>query len=182
MSLTVAQIISDIIAREGGYVNNPADHGGPTKYGITMPALADYLGQHVNSISKDQIRQLTPDRAADIYLKNYWQDPGINHLPFMLQPILLDTAVNQGPKTAIKLLQKALVAQGYPLGTADGIIGSKTIIAATKAAADLGGSLINSLVNFRISAYNQIVINDPSQKAFAKGWHDRAESFRVELA
>jgi len=179
MSLTVAQIISDIIAREGGYVNNPADHGGPTKYGITMPALADYLGQHVNSISKDQIRQLTPDRAADIYLKNYWQDPGLNHLPNLLQPILLDMAVNQGPGSAIRLLQAALTAQGYSVDKHDGLIGPKTINLSNLAVDNLGDHLINILVNFRISFYRQIISNDPSQRIFEQGWLTRAEAFRV---
>lgn len=33
--MNIEQYLDDLIKREGGYVNNPADRGGATKYGIT---------------------------------------------------------------------------------------------------------------------------------------------------
>lgn len=41
---TVDEMIDAIIRREGGYVNHPADRGGPTRYGITMATLSEELG------------------------------------------------------------------------------------------------------------------------------------------
>ena len=32
---TIDEFIDDVIAREGGYVDHPADRGGPTRWGIT---------------------------------------------------------------------------------------------------------------------------------------------------
>ena len=33
--MNIEQYLDELIKREGGYVNNPADRGGATKYGIT---------------------------------------------------------------------------------------------------------------------------------------------------
>ncbi|MBZ7417096.1 glycosyl hydrolase 108 family protein, partial [Klebsiella michiganensis] len=34
--MTADQIIEGILGKEGGYVNNPNDKGGPTRWGITQ--------------------------------------------------------------------------------------------------------------------------------------------------
>ena len=34
--MNIEQYLEELIKREGGYVNNPADRGGATKYGITQ--------------------------------------------------------------------------------------------------------------------------------------------------
>ena len=44
----VRQIAQDIVAREGGYVNDPADPGGPTQYGVTLGPLRA-LARDVNA-------------------------------------------------------------------------------------------------------------------------------------
>ena len=41
----VADLIDDILRREGGYVNHPADKGGPTNFGITQDTLSRYIGR-----------------------------------------------------------------------------------------------------------------------------------------
>lgn len=98
-----------VIGEEGGYVNNPADPGGETKFGISKkryPAL--------------DIKNLTLDTARSIYLADYWMPAHCDDLPWPLDAYVFDAAVNQGEGAAIILLQKSLgVAQ-------DGIFGSQT--------------------------------------------------------
>jgi lysozyme family protein len=181
MNTSVISLVSALIKREGGYVNNPSDRGGPTKFGITIPTYADYFGHDASQVKASEIFEIPESLATSIYLKLFYVRPGINHLPDLLRPIVFDMAANHGPRLAVKILQRALEQHYYSVGIADGIIGTKTIAAANKATEDLGVSLINILVNFRLAFYKEIISNDPTQKVFEKGWLARAESFRVEL-
>jgi len=105
-----------IIGSEGGYVNDPRDPGGETKYGITKrdhPTM--------------DIANLTIDDAKNTYLEGYWRPAHCGDLPWPLSLYVFDAAVNQGVGTAIKLLQKSL-------GTVqDGLMGRNTLTAIAKA-------------------------------------------------
>ena len=82
---------------EGGYVNDPADPGGETKYGISKRAHPDI-----------DIKALTLDQARDIYRRDYWQAASCDSMPERIGHLVFDCAVHHGVKTAIKLLQRAL--------------------------------------------------------------------------
>jgi lysozyme family protein len=82
---------------EGGYVNDPADPGGETKYGISHRAYPDI-----------DIKALTLDQAKDIYRRDYWQAASCDSMPERIGHLVFDCAVHHGVKTAIKLLQRAL--------------------------------------------------------------------------
>jgi len=82
----IDQIIKNIIRSEGGYVNDPDDKGGATKYGITKPALSNHLGREVEDID---IINLSHQEAADIYEQHYFHYPRIDELPETLHPIML---------------------------------------------------------------------------------------------
>lgn len=182
--MTIKQIIAAIIAQEGGYVNNPNDRGGPTKYGITIASYKEYIGNRGNGCppTAAQIKAVTKDLAEKIYFTLYYVRPNIISLPPLIQPIMLDMAVNHGRRGAVKILQKTLNANGYNAGTADGLIGINTINAATKAVTELGQNFINDLVDWRLNYYRQIIKNDPTQAEFKNGWFARAESFRPAVA
>lgn len=180
--MTIKQIITDIIAKEGGYNNHPLDKGGPTKYGITRISYAEYFKRHYENIGADDIKAISKDLAEKIYYTLYYVRPNINKLPELIQPVILDMAVNHGRRGAIKMLQQTLLDDGYIFSQPDGIIGEKTIDAAEKAVTELGTHLIDNLINTRLDYYNNIISNDPSQSAFKNGWFARAESFRPEVA
>ena len=115
--------IDDIIRVEGGYVNDPVDKGGPTKYGITQKTLSQYLGRQA---SIDDVKNLTKETAREIYERHYLTGPRINTLPSPIKEQILDIGVNSGPKTAIKMLQRVLNAAGFGPVTVDGVIGPMT--------------------------------------------------------
>ncbi len=54
------------------------------------------------------IKFLTLDEAQAIYLRDYWQSASCERMPPKIAIAVFDAAVHHGPKTAIKLLQRAL--------------------------------------------------------------------------
>lgn len=174
MTFNIQQEIDNLIKREGGFVNDPDDHGGATNYGITQRTLTMYLGREC---STDDIKNLSKQTAKDIYYINYYIKPSINLLPDLIKPIVLDMAVNMGAGRSIKLLQTALENKGFDPGNIDGKIGSKTIAAANSAVDQLGNGLIKTLVTRRVIYYEGLVKQDESQRWFLAGWVNRAESF-----
>lgn len=174
----IQDMIADVIKKEGGYVNHPADKGGPTKYGITLTTLEAWRKADLEA---HDVELLSRSEAAEIYEQNYYIAPGINKLPENIQPLVFDMAVNHGAKRAAKLLQSELLAIGYySFGKVDGVIGPNTIKAAQRAIVIHGDGLIDKLVDRRIGFYKAIIEEDPIQAEFENGWIARAESFRTK--
>lgn len=76
---------------DDGYVNDPHDPGGETKYGISKKAYPNL-----------NIKELTLEDALAIYHRDYWSVA--KSLEFPLNVCVLDTAVNQGKKKAMQFL------------------------------------------------------------------------------
>lgn len=127
---TVDQIIDEIIQVEGGYVNDPADLGGETKYGITEAVARehDYYGP---------MEDLPESKAREIYHDQFYHGPGFHRVAKHSQAIaveLTDTGVNMGPPDAVAMLQTTLNAFNdqerlYADINVDGYIGNNTIAA-----------------------------------------------------
>jgi len=174
----VEEMIGDILRREGGFVDHPADRGGPTKFGITLRTLAASRGMQPQDLTPTDVRRMSEDEARQIYRSRYFTKPKIDQLPGLLQPLVFDMSINHGPGTAIKLLQQVLSDAGQSCSV-DGGIGDETVDCANAAAAALGKALVNRLVDKRIALYRAIVSGDPSQGVFLKGWLNRASEFRM---
>lgn len=86
-----------LIGHEGGYVNDPTDPGGETKYGISKRAYP-----------RVDIKGLTLEGAKRLYREDYWDPLGGDSLGDPLDYAIFDLAVNSGVKTATKMLQTAL--------------------------------------------------------------------------
>jgi len=124
------QIIDGLIGREGGYVSNPDDKGGPTRWGIiqTVARAHGYQGD---------MRYLPRETAVQIYEADYWFSPRFDQVAKFSPAIaeeLMDTGVNMGPSVASKMLQRWLNVFNlkgtlYPDMTVDGMIGARTIAA-----------------------------------------------------
>ena len=108
--MDVETMIDEILVKEGGYVNHPADRGGPTNFGITQKTLSRYLEV---AVTAEMVKALDVETARDIYELNYYRIPRIDKLPPPIQPFLFDSAVNHGPRRAIKFLQEVCNDAGY---------------------------------------------------------------------
>lgn len=178
---TVEDIATAIVTREGGYVNDPADPGGPTKYGVTLGTLRQ-LGRDLNGdgvSTASDVRLLTQVQARDIFLEHYFHRPGIAALPPVLQPSVFDMYVNAGAN-AVRILQRLLVQLGYSLPV-DGVIGPTTAQAA--ASCDAQG-LADAYGVARRNYYYALADARPASRKFARrqdggkgGWIVRAEEF-----
>lgn len=172
-----------VLGFEGGYVNNPADRGGETNYGITYTTLNDAKNKGWIPFNVT-IQNIQLEHVKIIYKKGYWDVVQADGLPHPLDLIMFDSAVNHGPGAAVKLLQKSLNALlRYTELKVDGIIGPLTLRAVndyvglgstpgTPPDSNIRYLCIDVLLN-RVELYLSIVLNNKSQDKFLKGWLNR---------
>ena len=149
------EIIEKVLEHEGGYVNDPKDLGGETKYGITKRFYPDV-----------DIKNLTIEQAVEIYKKDYWDRNKVESLPQNLWHIYFDMCVNMGKRTAVKVLQRAAVNKGKNIEV-DGGLGPMTIGA-------LKGVELDRVRAFRVKYYVDLITARPEQEKFYLGWFRRA--------
>jgi lysozyme family protein len=105
--MTRDEAIALMVRLEGGFVDNPKDPGGATKFGITQKTL-DYWRSRLASPLPANVRDLAVADASRIYELTDWAQIHGDQLPVALAVLVLNSAVNQGEETAIRLLQAAL--------------------------------------------------------------------------
>ncbi|MDR0809113.1 MAG: N-acetylmuramidase [Gemmobacter sp.] len=180
---TVREIAEEIVAREGGYVNDPDDPGGATNHGVTIHTMRR-LGLDLDGdgrVTTADVRRLTRAQAAEIFLRDYFERPGIARLPVALQAGVFDMQVNAG-SNAVKILQRLLTRLGWPLAD-DGVIGPKTVTVAHAAASALP-KLADSYGVARRDYYYALGDARPASRKYCRrrdggkgGWIIRAEAF-----
>lgn len=115
---------------EGGskYTNDPADPGGPTKYGIALKYNGDVIPDKNGDgvIDARDVQALTEADARKIYREVYWQRHKCDMLPGPVAFIYGDMVFNPGPGAAARLLQQSLNALGARLAV-DGVVGPATL-------------------------------------------------------
>ncbi|WP_298676587.1 holin-associated N-acetylmuramidase [uncultured Lentibacter sp.] len=181
---TVEEIAREIVAREGGFVDDPDDLGGATNFGVTLKTLR-HLGLDLTRdghIDVADVLALNQQDAVDIFIKHYFYAPQIHELPTALQATVFDMYVNAG-RNAISILQDVLGQMGYPL-TRDGILGPATRAAAQDAARKGAARLVDAYGIARREYYFRIADRRAQNRKFARtrrgtkgGWILRAEEF-----
>lgn len=167
----VEALIVNLTAREGGYVDHPADRGGPTKWGITQATLSAYRGSPVSAF---QVQSLTATEAAEIYRQRYFYQPGFDAVADPeLQELLVDYGVNSGPEAAVKSLQLCLQRMKLYTGPIDGDIGPLTRQALR--AVNNVPELYYRVKCERWELFLRYIGRDPSQAGFATGWSNRMD-------
>jgi lysozyme family protein len=156
------QAFGRLIGNEGGYVNDPHDPGGETKYGISKRA---YPGE--------DIAGMTLERAKVIYLRDFWGPAGCDTMPDLVKFQLFDVAVNTSapgrPVTAIRMLQTAAGAH------VDGVLGPETLMRAQSMDA---ATLLRRLHAAAIRYYTAIA--PEKRDRYLAGWMNRLAANMLE--
>lgn len=180
MATDITDFIDDVLVKEGGFVNHPADKGGATNFGITQETLSRYLER---AVTVEEVKNMDIQTARDIYELRYYHNPRINKLPFGIQHFVFDCAVNHGPRRAIKFVQQVCNDGGFGPATVDGLMGPKTKAIANTCYSTMGHDwMLLALIEERRMFYLRIVKRNPSQKVFLRGWMARANSFLSEVS
>ena len=142
-----------LLGHEGGFVDNPKDPGGATRWGITerVARANGYTGS---------MQELPVDLAKRIARTEYWDAVKADKLPEVLRYPMFDAAYNSGVTQATRWLQRALGVKE------DGYIGTQTILAALQTSPELVKSRI---LGMRL----QFMTNLPTWSTFGKGWARR---------
>lgn len=161
-----------VLAREGGYVNDPTDKGGETKYGISdrRDGLADGKTDVDGDGKPDtRIKELTEEQAGQIYFRDYWYPSYCSQWPDGISLFVFDSAVQHSPKKAIQLLQEAV---GFTGKAVDGIVGKDTRAAVSSADAEW---LLTRCFLRRSRYYAEIIKANSSQGKYLNGWFNRLD-------
>jgi lysozyme family protein len=162
--------IETVLKHEGGYVDDPSDKGGATKYGISLA----YLKQNnidINldgKVTKDDVLVLTLDEAKKLYRDHFWMFDAVKDQNVATK--LFDMSVNMGVRQAVVLAQRALNGIGCSL-VEDGDFGSKTTEAVNSKEA---WKVLAGLRDFAIAFYYHVAEVNPKNVKFIDGWIKRA--------
>lgn len=173
--MTKEEIFNAILGKEGGYVNNPADKGGATRWGITESTARahGYAGD---------MRVLPRETALTILTADYWTGPRFD-LVASVSPLIAaeicDTGVNMGPSVPSKWLQRWLTALNsggslYPDLIPDGAIGPRTISALKSYLSSRGKEgeqvLLKAMNCSQGARYLELAEQRSANESFLYGW------------
>jgi len=149
-----------ILLAEGvAQTNDPVDHGGATRYGISK---ANHPTAWTNGPP-------SAEQARAIYDQDYWATARCGEIPPEMGIMLFDLMVQHPPQRAVKIWQRCLGVR------ADGIIGETTVAAALRADP---AALTDRYYPARALYYHAISLSEPSQARFIQGWFGRL--FRLQ--
>ena len=182
---TVEEIAREIVAREGGFVNDPDDDpGGATNFGVTIHTMRR-LGLDLDGdgdVDVADVRKITSTHATKIFLDHYFGAPNLDQLPKVLQPSVFDMYVNAGAN-AVKILQRLINDMGFPC-VPDGVLGPKTQDAVNAAYDAAPNHIADAYGIARRNYYYRLGDARPASRKYARrrdggkgGWIKRAEEF-----
>lgn len=160
-------IINRTLKLEGGAAYTEHVENGkvtPTKFGVTL----DTLKTTNPKATKEDVKALTEQKAADIYNKIYWVDAKVDALPKALKDVVFDGNINHGVPGMTKIIQRALNDLGVKTEV-DGHMGQKTLQALNELPTE---KLRIAILNRRQRLYDQ----HPDQEKFGAGWKKRLQT------
>lgn len=180
----IEAIARSIVEREGGFVDDPGDPGGPTNHGVTLATMLR-LGLDLDKdgrVTRSDVRALPAERAAKIFVQEFFRRPHLDLLPEVLWDCAFDFYVNAGA-AAVRVLQELLNDMGKAIAV-DGLVGPQTAAAARQVAKAAPGLVADAYGIARRNYYYALADRNPSLRKFARrldggkgGWIRRAEAF-----
>ena len=150
-----------VVGLEGGYINDPNDLGGETKYGISKR-------YHPNVV----IRTLTLGEAKQIYWNEYWNKLLLAQVQDAnIATEIFEQAVNLGSVVAVKNAQTSIsLIEGSVI--VDGYMGIGTLFA-LNCLGNRKSAFLKCMTALQFNIYRDIVAKNPSQSKFFLGWLKR---------
>lgn len=153
---------------EGGFVNDPADKGGATNMGVTLRTYRAIFGKEK---TVEDLKHISDGEWTTIMKTLYWDVARCDEIENQsIAELIADWLVNSGTRMIKAIQEEAGV-------DADGIVGPKTLAAINGANQRC---LHCKILVRRRKFYSRIIVVDPSQKKFEKGWNNRLSHFVYE--
>lgn len=157
-----ASALERVLNYEGGFTDDPDDPGGATNLGIVQTEYDRYRSR--KGLSKQSVRHITREEAAEIYEKEYWVASRAAYLNDPLAYVVFDTAVNFGVGRSNDFLNQAF---GYPSSTVWNDKVSGRIHNVDQARIAL------AMIGMRMEYRGRRVLQNATQVKFLKGWLNR---------
>jgi lysozyme family protein len=151
---------------EGGLSDHPDDPGGRTMRGVTQATYDAWRTEQGKS--RQDVATITEDEVQTIYRENYWRVAACERLRSALDLVQFDTAVNMGPRRAVRILQSAVGT------TVDGVFGPLTQAACDACTLP---DAITRYCDIREGIYRRLA-QRPGQNVFLRGWLNRLDDLR----
>ena len=163
MTKAFEKAFEDVIGLEGGYVNDPKDPGGETKFGISK-----------RSYPKIDIKDLSLEEANGIYKRDFWDKLRLDKIDPEVAREIFEVAVNAGLKRSVRITQRALNYLGEDLEE-DGLMGPKTRKAIQKWVKKDKLALLKVQNGEQYLYYKRSIRRNPKLHRFARGWLRRID-------
>ena len=159
-------LIPFVLRYEGGFVNDPADSGGPTNKGVTLNTFRSVYGR---AKTINDLKRMTDNEWRHIFKLLYWDKCKADDIADKsIANLLVDWAYNSGTSLAIRHIQRIVGVN------ADGIMGNITLSAINNHSPL---PLFGALKQDRIAFFNATAKKNPRKKKFLKGWLNRVNHF-----
>lgn len=179
-----AAMVAEVIEREGGYVNHPADRGGPTRYGITQAKAREYG-------YRAAMQNAPLSLAHRIYSTEFWHRQRLDEIAPIsaeLATYLFDFGIHSGTGRPGRQLQRLLNVfnrreTDYADVSVDGVIGDETLGALRALHKRRGDRALEALAyalnGLRVEFMVSLAESRESQEAFTLGWLARVMELTV---
>lgn len=150
-----------LLGHEGGFTDDRRDPGNWTGGTVGAGELrGTKFGIAANTYPNEDIRNMTLERAKEIYRRDFWDKVRADELPAEVRYAVFDGAVNSGVRQSVRWLQRAVGVKD------DGVIGPVTLRAVH---AQDPGAMLRRMLSQRLRFMTDL----KNWPAFGRGWARR---------